>query len=204
MESARDTACSLTYTGRIEVITGPMFSGKTSSTLRRVKMHRHAKKTCLLVKHEMDARYQKAKLKTEVITHDGYSMDAVACSDLVTIISLCVGPVAEYDVVAIDEGQFFPCLVKWCDYLANKGKIVIVSCLSGSFARKPMGDVSALLSIADKVTMLRGVCSVCCTTRACFTKEKIAGSVGSSGVKVGGPETYIPVCRKCYHSTKHE
>jgi thymidine kinase len=191
------------YMGRIEVIMGPMFAGKTTEMLRRVKMYRHAGKRCLVLKSKVDDRHKddNGKLKERVITHDGYEMDAVVCEKISDAFTFCVGPDDKHEVIAIDEGQFFPDLAKSCDTLANYGRIVLVACLSGSFERKFFGDVDALLPLADKVSMVRGICSVCRKNKAPFTKVRKAGSVGPSSIKVGGSESYVPVCRQCYFST---
>jgi len=188
------------YRGKIEVIMGPMFSGKTTSMMRRVKMHRHARKKCLVLKPRMDNRHkdENDKPKEQVITHDGYEMDAMVCEKISDAFSFCLGPNDKHEVVAIDEGQFFPDLATSCERLANYGIVVIVACLSGSFERKFFGGVDALIPLADKVTMVRGVCNVCCKNKAPFTKERVEGTVGPTSTKVGGAETYIPVCRKCY------
>lgn len=187
------------YKGRIEVIMGPMFAGKSTSMMRRVKMYRHARKKCLVLKPKMDDRHtdEDGKPKEQVITHDGYEMDAMVCEKINDAFPFCLGPEDRHDVVAIDEGQFFPDLAKNCDTLANFGMIVIVACLSGSIDREFFGGVDALIPLADKVTMVRGVCSVCCKNKAPFTKERKAGTVGPTKIKVGGAEDYIPVCREC-------
>lgn len=197
----KGTARDLTYDGIIEVIKGPMFAGKSSELLRRVKMHIHANKKCLVVKSSMDNRHkdEHGNPKKKVITHDGVEMDAVVCRNLCDITLLCIGPDDCHDVVAIDEGQFFPDLVKFAEGVANRGCTVIVSCLSGSYERKPMGDIPLLESLAEKITLKRAICKVCCSKKAAFTKEIVAGSVGKNSLLVGGAETYVPVCRKCFY-----
>lgn len=208
------------YKGRIEVVMGPMFAGvllffflisytprffsigKSTELLRRVKMHRHADKKCLVLKPKMDDRHtdDDGNLKECVITHDGYEMDAMICGHVKDALSFCFGPHDKHDVVAIDEGQFFPDLADSCELLANYGMIVIVACLSGSFERKFMGNVEDLLPMAEKVKMLRSICGICREEKASFTKEKVSGTVGPTGIKVGGSESYIPVCRICFYA----
>ncbi|MHA1684273.1 MAG: Hint domain-containing homing endonuclease [Promethearchaeota archaeon] len=178
----------------------------SSELLRRVKMHRHATKKCLVLKPKMDVRHTNddGKPKESVITHDGYEMDAMMCTRIEESFSFCFGPDDKHDVVAIDEGQFFPDLAESCETLANLGVIVIVACLIGSIERKFMGDVAQLLPIADKITMVRSICSICRDKKAAFTKEIVAGTVGPTCVKIGGSESYIPVCRQCFFIKKRE
>lgn len=79
---------------------------------------------------------------------------------------------ALYDVVAIDEGQFYPDIVEFCEDLANKGIIVMVAALDGTFQRKPFGNIINLLPVAEKVTKLTAVC-VYCSNEAAFTQRII-------------------------------
>jgi thymidine kinase len=131
-------------------------------------------------------------------------MDAMVCEHIEDAFSFSFGPDDKHDVVAIDEGQFFPDLAESCEHLANLGIVVIVACLSGSFERKFLGDVDKLLPYADKITMVRGICGVCQVKKASFTKEAVTGSVGPTGIKVGGSESYVPVCRKCFFAEERE
>lgn len=78
----------------------------------------------------------------------------------------------EYDVVAIDEGQFYPDIVEFCEDLANLGVIVMVAALDGTFQRKPFGNIINLLPVAEKVTKLTAVC-VYCSNEASFTQRVI-------------------------------
>lgn len=77
-----------------------------------------------------------------------------------------------YDVVAIDEGQFYPDIVDFCEELANNGTIVMVAALDGTFQRKPFGNIINLLPVAEKVTKLTAVC-VYCGSEASFTQRVI-------------------------------
>lgn len=99
-----------------------------------------------------------------------------------------------YDVVAIDEGQFYPDIVEFCEELADQGVIILVAALDGTFQRKPFGNIINLLPVAEKVTKLTAVC-VYCAQEASFTQRVI----DSKEIElIGGEEAYKPVCRKCY------
>jgi len=174
------------FSGSIEVIYGPMFSGKSTELLRRVKRNTIAQKKCLLINYAKDNRYSNENV---VSTHDKQMMKAMK----VNIIEEAVPYFKDYDVIAIDEGQFFSDVVEFAEYFANNGKIVIVAALDATFQRKPF-DVIGLLPIAEKITKLTAVCVVC-SADAPFT-QRLSG--GSQVELIGGTELYRPVCRKCF------
>lgn len=99
--TSTSTGPSEVFEGSIHVIIGPMFSGKTTELIRRVRRHVTAAKKCLLVKYKGDNRYTEDPLLS---THDQTRMAAKAVSALVEIANAAW----HYDVIAIDEGQFFP------------------------------------------------------------------------------------------------
>jgi thymidine kinase len=76
----------------------------------------------------------------------------------------------DYDVIGVDEGQFFTEIVEFCELLANQGKTVVVSALDGTFERKPFGNIINLIPLAERVVKLCAVC-VYCTAEAAFTKR---------------------------------
>ena len=176
--------------GRIELIVGPMFSGKSTELMRRLRRHSIAKKKVIAIKHKGDTRYSKESMST----HDKLLMPAISC----TLLSDIKDTLVANDVIGIDEGQFFPDICSICEELANMGKDVIIACLDGTFQRKPFGSVLELLPMAEDVTKLSAIC-VKCGNDAHFTMR-----LGSNDqvVIIGGAELYLPVCRKCYFSTK--
>ena len=135
--------------GSIEAIIGPMFSGKTTELLRRVKRYSHREKSCVVVKYADDLRYS----STHVVSQDGQSLEAIGTLTLDGV----YGKMSQYDVVGklwylafpffflnncsgivsgIDEGQFFDDIVEMCDQLAMAGKIVVVAALIGNHRRE--------------------------------------------------------------------
>ena len=105
-----------------------------------------------------------------------------------------IAQMKNYDVVGIDEGQFFEDIVEFCQQAANLGKIVLVAALDGTFERKPFGNIINLIPLAEKVNKLCAVC-VYCTSEAAFTKRIIE----SKEIQlIGGDEMYKPVCRACF------
>eukprot|EP01113_Clastostelium_recurvatum_P020060 TRINITY_DN2374_c0_g1_i1.p1 TRINITY_DN2374_c0_g1~~TRINITY_DN2374_c0_g1_i1.p1 ORF type:complete len:224 (-),score=61.91 TRINITY_DN2374_c0_g1_i1:86-757(-) len=176
--------------GQLQVILGPMFSGKSTELLRRIRRFTVANKRCLVIKYKKDTRYSIDSLST----HDQQMSEAKACSRL----SEAMGIVDNYDVIGIDEGQFFPDVVDFSEAMSNKGKTVIVAALDGTFQRKPFvapfGPVLELIPLAEHVTKLTAVCMLCFKDAA-FSKR--IGTETEVEV-IGGAEKYISVCRPCY------
>jgi thymidine kinase len=175
--------------GELHVITGCMFSGKTTELLRVIKRFRAIDKKILLINHRDDTRYS----ATKVSTHDKYWIDepSVFCTDLMTV------DVNNYDVIGINEAQFFENLVVFCNDIVNRGKIVFVSGLDGDFEQKPFGELLSLIPNCDSITRLSGMCSLCRDgTAAYFTKRLIDNTTQKL---VGSSEYYMAVCRKHLH-----
>lgn len=173
--------------GYIELIIGPMYASKTSTLIARAERFSIAGKKCLVVKYAGDNRYSSGD---EVHTHNGRKYEAIKCKKLSEI----DGVVSGYDVVLIDEGQFFVGLVGLCDSLAGMGKIVVVSALDGNFKREPFGEICMLVPRAERILKLSAVCTEC-GEDAYFTKRIVGGEKEEL---IGGVESYKAVCRGCY------
>eukprot|EP01086_Lenisia_limosa_P008514 TRINITY_DN30119_c0_g1_i1.p1 TRINITY_DN30119_c0_g1~~TRINITY_DN30119_c0_g1_i1.p1 ORF type:complete len:231 (-),score=75.08 TRINITY_DN30119_c0_g1_i1:132-824(-) len=178
----------LDFEGSIHVIFGPMFSGKSTELLRRMRRYSIAKRRCLVLKYKRDVRYADVEM---LATHDKVTMVARPCIELHEAIE----EVKDYDVVGVDEGQFFPDVVEFCETCANMGKIVIVAALDGTFQRKAFNTILNLVPLAESVTKLKSICSVC-TKEAAFSKRIVSGDEVEV---IGGSDTYMAVCRHCYH-----
>ncbi len=173
--------------GMIDLVLGPMFAGKSTELLRRIKRYRVASKKCLVIKYAKDDRYS----DKWVSTHDKQMIEAVSWTDL-----LDVQEKAEnFEIIGIDEGQFFENLIPFCEEMANQGKWVIVAALDGTFERKPFGAVLGLIPLAENVTKLDAVW-VDCKHSASFTKRLVDSKETEL---IGGAEIYKPVCRGCYN-----
>lgn len=165
-----------------------MFSGKSTELLRRLKRFEIAKRRVLVIKYGKDVRYSVENLST----HDRQMMPAVSASRLEEVMDRIDG----YDVIGVDEGQFFPDVVKFCEDVAQLGKTVIVSALDGDFRRKPFGSILELIPLAEYVVKLSAVCMIC-TADAAFSKRIVEGDEVE---KIGGSDMYVAVCRKCYNA----
>ena len=174
--------------GEIQVIYGPMFSGKSTELLRRIRRFRVRDDSCLILKTK-DKRYTNDEEK--VVTHDHYNfLEALSCDNLFERELDARG----YDVIGIDEGQFFTDIIPFCESMANIGKIVIVACLDSDFRREPFGSICHLIAKAEKVTKLSSICHYC-KEDASFS----ARLTHETEIKViGGRDKYRPVCITCY------
>ena len=175
--------------GQIQVIIGPMFSGKSTELCRRIDRYKYANKLCVLIKYEKDNRYNNNE--ECVICHDGKKYKkAIPTTQLNNIRD----QVLNFDVIGIDEGQFFPDVVEFSENMAALNKIVIVAGLDGDYLRNPFGHIIELIPKAENVVKLNSICMVC-YDKASFSKRLCSGTQTEI---IGGKERYMPVCRNCY------
>ncbi|GET88380.1 thymidine kinase, putative [Leishmania tarentolae] len=176
------------FRGRIELIIGPMFAGKTTELMRRVKREIHARRSCFVIKYSKDTRYD----EHNVASHDQLMLRAqAAVSQLTEVQDMW----KRFDVLAIDEGQFFSDLVDFCNTAADAGKVVMVSALDGDYRRKPFGQICELVPYCEAVDKLAAVCMMCHEQPACFTRRTV--NVAQQEL-IGGADMYIATCRECY------
>lgn len=174
-------------TGWIEVICGSMFSGKTEELIRRLKRARIARQKVEIFKPSIDTRYD----EEEVVSHDANSILSTPVETANQILLMAT----DYDVVGIDEAQFFDDeLAVVCNTLANNGVRVIVAGLDTDYLGKPFGPIPSLLAVAEYVTKVHAICPYC-GDLANFTHR----TVDQDGqVMLGEAEAYEPLCRKHY------
>lgn len=171
--------------GQIQVILGPMFSGKSTELMRRVQRFQIAQYKCLVIKYGKDTRYS-----SNFSTHDRNTMEALPACLLRDVVQEAQG----VSVIGIDEGQFFPDIVEFSETMANAGKTVIVAALDGTFQRKAFGTILNLVPLAESVVKLTAVC-MGCFREAAYTKR--LGTEKEVEV-IGGADKYHAVCRVCY------
>lgn len=173
--------------GRIEVICGSMFSGKTEELIRRMKRAQFAHQKVEIFKPAIDTRYS----DDEVVTHEGVAIHSTPVDNSSSI--LLLGD--ECDVIGIDEAQFFDeNLVAVCNELASKGIRVIVAGLDMDFKGVPFGPMPALCAVADDVTKVHAIC-VRCGALAYVSHRKVQEE---KRVLLGEVNEYEPLCRVCY------
>ena len=175
---------------RLELIIGPMFSGKSTELIRRIRILQKIDKKVLVLKPSIDNRYDATKLTT----HNFDSVDSVVIKELKEI--TCI---EDYYAVVIDEGQFFPDLKETVsNWLDTYNIIIIVGGLDGDFQRNPIGQILDLIPYSDELIKLSSLCNICKDgTKAPFSLRTI---ISSDKVLVGGAESYIPVCRQHFKS----
>jgi len=189
--------------GWVEIITGVMFSGKSSELIRRVERAMIAQQELLVFKPSIDNRYS----DTEIATHNGITIEAKIVDDVAAIKNKIKEYQQDYelDVVAIDEGQFFSQqLVELVDDLAAEGYRVIVAGLETDFAGRGFAPIPELMARAEYVTKLHAVC-VKCANPATRNQRLIDGQVASIDdpvVVVGADESYEARCRRCHEIKK--
>jgi thymidine kinase len=178
--------------GRIEVITGPMFSGKSEELIRRLKRAQIARLRVASFKPEIDLRYQ----RDAIASHSAHTIEAVAVGDVARLRAALFPALEAIDVVGIDEAQFFDdTLVGLAMELVHAGKRVVLAGLDTTFAGEPFAPLPALMAIADEVVKLSAVCMVCGApaihTQRLGTSQQLV-VVGAAGV-------YEARCRACFH-----
>ena len=192
----------MTGSGKLEVIIGCMFSGKTEELIRRLERVRIARKVIVLFKPTIDNRYS----ERAVVTHYGREFSAHLLppgEESFSALERIVGrdAIDAATVIAFDEGNFFSGkLPGLCEDLVARGKRVIVAGLDLTFAGEPFGPMPALMALADDVDKLHAVC-VKCGGEATRSQRLIDGKPAPASdavIKVGGTEFYEARCRSCY------
>lgn len=173
--------------GRIEVICGSMFSGKTEELIRRMRRASFAKQRVEIFKPAIDTRYS----EENVVSHDRHAILSTPVDSSSSILLLS----SDADVVGIDEAQFFDNeLVKVCNELANKGVRVIIAGLDMDFRGKPFGPIPSLCAIADEVSKVHAICMKC--GALAYISHRLVQN--DKRVLLGEKLTYEPLCRECY------
>lgn len=192
----------------LEVITGPMYSGKTEELIRRLKRVSLAGQKAVVLRPSLDCKRYK-----NVETHDG-SLELIkatgfhpivvptALEDIWDELTSVLGVVMEADVVAIEEAQFFKeaivVFVAWL--LKNTNKKIICAGLDLDCLGKPYGFMPELFALANSITKLTAICVNCKDTATrTFAKVKIDGDVSEA---IGGHDMYEARCITCWHQTQ--
>ena len=210
----------------ITLIIGPMFAYKTKMLINCIDRHMIAKKSCVVVRHAFDTRYdatnsrncdetcgkscevfcrkfmeteqndsEKVTKKPFIRTHDEVyyrKCPVYSSGDLKSLMNI----LQQYEVIGIDEGQFFPDLAEYCSSLAALGKTVYVAGLSGDYKQEAFAPIAALLPKCSDIKFLKSVCHYC-KNDASFTKRT---SSENDTIVIGAEDKYIPVCEHCLHS----
>lgn len=179
--------------GRIEVVAGCMFSGKSEELIRRLKRAQIAKQKVIALKSSLDDRYG---LET-ITSHSGARLESALVSSPSDVLRIVEEK--QIEVVGIDEVQFFDSgIIAVAEYLAGKGARVILAGLDQDFRGEPFGPMPELLALAEEVTKLTAVCMVC-GKPATRTQRIVNGRPARYDdpvVMVGAAESYEARCRE--------
>ena len=181
--------------GYLELILGPMFSGKTSKILDLYKQCEFSNIPVVVINHTSDKRYSETMLST----HDLKMIPCIQASSLCDAMEILEikNKINDSTVILINEGQFLNDLYEWTEMMIETNHKEIYICgLDGDFNRNKFGQILDLIPLCDKVTKLKSLCSMCKNgTKALFslrvTEEKEQVLIGS--------DCYKPVCRACYN-----
>ena len=164
-----------------------MFAGKTTELLRRCNKHNITGKRVLRVKFSADRRYGN---DFTISTHSGIQKTATPISSL----SQLGDQWKDYDVIGIDEGQFFGDIVEFSEMAANSGKVVVISSLQGTFLRGAFPNILQLIPKCEKIKKLSAICKLC-KHNASFTFRTAPKDCATM---IGGDNMYMPLCRECH------
>jgi thymidine kinase len=183
-----------TTPGVLEVITGPMFSGKSEELIRRLKRARIARQRVLCYKPDIDLRYH----RTAIASHSSQTHEAVPIASVDELRSTLYPQLSDIEVIGVDEVQFLsPDIIPLVLDLVALGKRVLLAGLDTTFANEPFGPVPNLMALADRVTKLSAVCMVC--GQSAIHTQRLGQS--QELVVVGAAGLYEARCRT--HFTPH-
>lgn len=171
----------------LELIIGPMFSGKTSRLVDIYKQCKFCNIPVSVINHSIDTRYHDTMLST----HDKVMIPCIKTNKLFDILDI----ISNTQVIIINEGQFFDDLYITVVSLLSQGKKIYIGGLDGDFERKKFGQILDLIPMCDKVTKLTSLCSICKNGNAGIFSKRITLEKEQTIV---GSDNYIPVCRSCY------
>ncbi len=187
-----DVLNSKPHPGVLEVITGPMFSGKSEELIRRLKRARIARQRVLCYKPDIDLRYH----RTHIASHSAQTHEAVPVTSVEHLRDTLFPQLGAVEVVGIDEVQFLsPDVIALTAELIAEGKRVLLAGLDMTFEAEPFGPVPALMAMADRVTKLSAVCMVC--GESAIHTQRLTQS--QELVVVGAAGLYEARCRAHFH-----
>ena len=183
--------------GYLELILGPMWSGKTSALLKYYRQFSFCTNKVCVINFKADDRYSETMLST----HDKQMIPCIMGFSMSEIMQSPdhAREINESDVILINEGQFFQDIVEFTTTMVEeKHKKVYICGLDGDFKREKIGNLLELVPLCDKVTKLRALCGNCKDgTHAPFS---FRNTNSTEQVLIGADNIYIPLCRKCYQT----
>ena len=197
----------LSLRGHVEVICGPMFSGKTEELIKRLRRAQIARQRVLVVKPIIDNRYA----KDDVVSHSSLRIGSIPVASSAEIEPLVYSGAGRVAVVGVDEAQFFDDgIVDVVERLAQNNIRVVVAGLDQDFRGRPFGPMPQLMCLAEMITKQLSVCMVCGAPASKSQRthpdpsvvdrvgDRAGDQSGQDTVLVGGGENYEARCRGCY------
>lgn len=204
MSSMSSVSSLMNAKGYLELIIGPMYSGKTSKLLEIYKQCKFCDISVCVINHSLDKRYHDSMLSS----HDKVMVPCVNIENVYDLwfndgeIDLTVFGdninhklIRKADVILINEGQFFNNLYHVVNDMLKNNKVVYICGLDGDFERKKFGEILDLIPLCDKVTKLTSLCSLCKNGTPGIFSMRISDEKEQTVI---GSENYLPVCRNCY------
>ena len=180
---------------QIEIIIGPMFSGKSTELIRRCNNYESIDKSVLIFNHSLDSRN-----KNDVVqTHSKTIKRAIKTHSLIEYLRQNVTELSKYNVIAIDEAQFFGDLLEFVKQIEHLDIVVLIAGLDGDCFRTPFGEILQCIPYANSVTKLNAFCMVKKDgTKAAFTKRHENIDPQQTQIDIGAQDKYRAVCREVY------
>jgi len=177
----------------LEIIVGPMFSGKTSKLLEVYKQCKFCDIPVTIINYDLDKRYHDTMLSS----HDKIMAPCIQANKLSEI--KYNTEVINSEVILINEGQFFEDLYEVVLDMLNCGKKIYIAGLDGDFERKKFGLILDLIPLCDKVIKLTSLCSICKNGTLAIFSMRLSKETQQTVI---GSDNYIPVCRNCYMTNR--
>jgi thymidine kinase len=172
---------------------GPMFSGKTTQMISCVERFSIAGFRCVIVQYRGDTRYDHLAKQGGIITHRGDEKSQISVIRHRTLGDV---PADDYDVIGVDEAQFYPDCPEVINKWVLSGKHVVTACLNTDFAGRPIGRSADVINVSDIAIKLSAVCFQC-GDDAPFTHRL---SADTTVEVIGGSEQYTAACRRCFNA----
>ena len=178
--------------GYLELILGPMFSGKTSTLKKIYDQCKYCNIPVMVINYEADNRYCDASFMS---THDKIMIPCIKGTSILEIMTKNTEKVDESEVILINEGQFFDDITHVIQLVEILHKRVYICGLDGDFKKNKIGSLLDLIPYCDNVSKLKSLCSECRNGKAGLFSYRITNETSQVVI---GVENYKPVCRTCF------
>jgi thymidine kinase len=175
---------------KLDLIIGPMFAGKSSELMRRIRLLKVLNKQYLVAKPFIDSRYS----NEHIVSHN---LEKEKCTNFNSINEIVAYPLNNIDTIFIDEAQFFTDIKKPIIELVDKFNINVVLCgLNGDSDRNLFGELHELIPLCDNIIKINALCKICLDGTPGIFSHRLADN--NQQVLVGAENQFICVCRKHY------